>query len=194
MTFEKTRRILVCLLVMSILAIVVVFAQQENQPPPPPQRPGPGGGFNPEQMQARMLERSTTNLKLTAEETKVIMPKIQAIISYRTSMMQELQPLRTDLQDLMSSGKASDKAIKQQLDKIKTKAAEIKKKTDAMENDLKAVLTVQQEAQLTLNGVITNGMAMGFGGGRGPGFGGGRGPGAGGGGRGGNFNRPGQNN
>jgi Spy/CpxP family protein refolding chaperone len=169
MKFTRALKVLTSFLVISLFAAVVLVVAQEQ---PGNARPG---GFDPAQMQARALERSTTNVKLTAEESKVIIPKIEVLINYRFSSMQELQPLRQDLRDLVDSGKATDKTIKLQLDKIKSKAAEIKKKTDDMENGLKAVLTVQQEAQLTLNGVITNGVGgMGFGGGRG-GFGGGRG-------------------
>jgi Spy/CpxP family protein refolding chaperone len=188
MKFNQALKVLVSCLVISLFVGVVLVMAQE-QPPPPP---GGGRNFDPAQMQARMLERSTTNLKLTAEESKVIMPKIEALMNYRFSSMQELQPLRQDLRDLVDSGKATDKAIKQVLDKFKAKATEIKKKTEDMENGLKAVLTVQQEAQLTLNGIITNGVAGGFGGGRGMGgpggFGGGRG------GRGGNNGGGGANN
>lgn len=188
MKFDKTTKVLVSWLVISLFIGVVLAIAQEEPPPPPPsgnQQPGfsagPGsrGGFDPSRFQTRMLEMSTTNVKLTAEEAKVIMPKIEALYNYRFSSMQEIRPLRQDLQDLMESGKASDKAVKQVLDKIKTKAAELKKKSDELENSLKSVLTIQQEAQLTLNGVITNGVTgMGFGGGRmmgGPGGFGGRG-------------------
>ncbi|MFB3895028.1 MAG: hypothetical protein ACE14V_01880 [bacterium] len=189
MQFDKTMKILVSWLVISLFVGVVLVMAQEEPPPPPPtggnQQPavgGPGGfggrgGFDPSRFQTRMLEMSTTNVKLSAEEAKVIMPKIEALMNYRFSSMQEIQPLRQDLRDLMESGKASDKAIKQVLDKMKAKAAEIKKKTDELENNLRAVLTIQQEAQLTMNNVFSSG--MGFGGGRGMGgpggFGGGRG-------------------
>ncbi|MCX7918049.1 MAG: hypothetical protein N3A72_00285 [bacterium] len=174
MKCNRTIKVLTSVLVVSLfIGVVLVMAQEPPPPPSETQRPGPGG-FDPAQFQARMIERSTTNVKLTADEAKVIMPKIEALISYRFSSMQELQPLRQDLRDLLESGKASDKAIKQALDRLKAKAAEIKKKTEELETNLKSVLTIQQEAQLTLNGVITQGLGMGgmgFGGARG-GFGG----------------------
>lgn len=107
-----------------------------------------------------LLTRATSNLKLTTEEAQVIIPKILAILSYQLSASQELQPLRDNLREILYSGKASEITIRQQLDKIKTKTAEIKKKLQTMDLELITVLTFQQEARLTLNGVIYNGIGF----------------------------------
>lgn len=144
-------------------------------------RAGGRGNFDPAQMQERMLDRATTDLNLSEAEAKIIVPKIQKVLAARFANGDDRRTLRDGLRDLLQDPKSSDKAIKQQLDKIKAAEAAVKKTTDAAEADLKSVLTVRQEAQLTEAGLI-NGIG-GFGG-----FGGGRGGrgGPGGGGRGGN--------
>ena len=161
-------------LILTIATTGMLFAQQDNNN----QGRGRGGfgrgNFDPAQMQERMLERTTTDLKMTNQEAKIIVPKIRAILIYRFSSGQDLQPLYQDLADLVNAEKPNEKAILQQLNKIKAKESEIKKKSEAMEEELKKILSVEQEAQLTLRRVVNSSTGFfggGFGGGRG-GFGG----------------------
>lgn len=146
---------------------------------------GGGGNFDPAAMQERQLDRATTNLGLSDAEAKVIVPKIQRLLSARFANLGDMTTLRNGLNDLVQDKKSSDSAVKKQLDKYKSKVNATKKSLEDAEADLKSVLSVKQEAELTLLGII-NSAGGGFGGG---GFGGGRGGnrgGGGGGGRGGN--------
>jgi hypothetical protein len=140
---------------------------------------GGGGNFDPAQMQARILDRATTDLGLKPEEATIIVPKIEKVLSSRFSSFDDMRTLRDGLRDLLQDPKSSDKAVKQQLDKIKALNAQLKKSSEAAEADLKAVLSVRQEAQLTEAGIINGGAGGGGFGGRGgrggPGGGGGRG-------------------
>ena len=169
---------------VSVMGTGLVYAQQDNTNNNRGGRSQGRRNFDPARMQEFMLDRATTDLGLKADEAKVIVPKIQNIIKLRVSTMEEMRPLVDDLRSLLDSQKPSNRAIKQQLDKIKAKANDIKKRMDTAETDLKSVLTVKQEAELMLRGIVTNGVGIGgMGFGRGPGRGGFRGR-----------NRSGQNN
>lgn len=108
--------------------------------------------------QLTLLSQATANLTLTKDEAIIILPKILAILKYRSTASQKLQLLRAKLQELISSGKTTEALLKPPLTIYKMKLAEIERKLTTMEYDLCAVLTFKQEAQLTLNGVLTNGM------------------------------------
>ena len=162
-------------LILAIAICSVVMAQPQRR-----------GNIDPTQMVQMMVDRATTNLGLTADEAQVIIPKIEKILKLRISSSQDIQPLQDDMMTLLNDSKTGDRAIKVQLDKLKAKAADIKKATDAAEKELKDVVTIRQEAQLTMSGILSNGMGMMFGRGLGGGGrGGAGGPGGGGGGRGG---------
>ncbi len=173
--------------VLGLTTCGIVMAQNDGGG-----RGGGRGNFDPAQMQARILDRATTDLGLSNAEAKIIVPKIEKVLSSRFSSFEDMRTLRDGLRDLLQDPKSSDKAVKQQLEKIKALNAQLKKTSEAAEADLKSVLSVRQEAQLTEAGIINGGAGGGFGG-----FGGGRGgrggPG-GGGGRGGPGGNPPPNN
>lgn len=158
-------KVLVTAGLIAVLAIGV--SQGQNNP----NRQG-GQGFNPEQMQERMIGRVTTDLKLTSDEARVVVPKIKKLMQIRFSSRQELMPLSEKLTEALKADKPSTKQIKPILSEIKAKLQKIKTDTEVAEKDLKAVISIEQEARLTLAGILNEGAGMG---GRG-GFGG-RGPG-----------------
>ena len=154
-------------------------------------RPNNGGGFqmmSPERLQEMIMSRATSQMKLDADEAKVIVPKIVAILTLRFSSMQELNPVREELRTAVES--SNQKQVKIKIDQLKAKSAALKKKMDAAEKDLESVITIEQQGQLILAGILTDGSSMG-----GMGFGGPGGPGRmGGGNRGPGGNRGGNNN
>jgi Spy/CpxP family protein refolding chaperone len=177
-------------LASTLLAVLVSFsclaaAQEMGRPPEPPDGGGQRGStqnrpmFDRSRMNEWMLSRATSQMTLTANEAKVIVPKIKKIMDLRFSSMEELRPYQEKLQTSLEAKPVNDKAVKQNLDLLISKAKEIKKKTEAAEEDLKAVLSVRQEAQLVMSGIITEGVSgMGMMGGMGRGMGN-RGPGSG---------------
>lgn len=123
------------------------------------------GQFNPAQMAERQTQRAIENLNLSDEEAAVLVPRIKAIAQHRLQQRQALRPLT---QALRTSVDGEDKAeIKSALDALKAQQNEQKTKAEALEKELVELLTVRQEAQLTIAGVVNSDGSGGFGGRRG---------------------------
>ena len=143
----------------------MISAQQQRR------REGGGGPFggrqmDPEEMLKRQLERIMENMNLPADEAAVLEPMIEKILRTRTDQDTESGKLLEDLQKAMD-----DKSnVSEKLEAFKTKRAEHKKKMEELQKELLEVLTVEQEAQLTILRVVHSegaGGFMRFGGGRG---------------------------
>ncbi len=123
------------------------------------------GQFNPAQMAERQTQRAIEDLNLSAEEAAVLVPRIKAIAQHRLQQRQALRPLT---QALRTSVDGEDKAeIKSALDALKAQQNEQKTKAEALEKELVELLTLRQEAQLTIAGVVNSDGSGGFGGRRG---------------------------
>lgn len=124
------------------------------------------GQFNIAEMVERQTQRAIDNLNLSDEEDAVLVPKIKAIAQHRLEQRQTLRPLT---QALRTSVDGEDKAaIKSALDALKAQQDEQKTKAEALEKELVELLTLRQEAQLTIAGIVnSDGGAGGFGGRRG---------------------------
>jgi hypothetical protein len=120
------------------------------------------GQFNPAQMVERQTQRAIENLNLSDEEAAVLVPRIKAIAQHRLQQRQALRPLT---QALRTSVDGEDKAeIKSSLDALKAQQNEQKTKAEALEKELVELLTVRQEAHLTIAGIVNNdGGFSGFG-------------------------------
>jgi hypothetical protein len=166
--------ILVLVFGLSLTILGVVLAQQDT---------GQAGGnrqnrqnqqqrtpMDPEVMIQQMLGRTLEPLKLSDEETKVLKPKIEAIMRIRMTQSQETRTLVNSLREAINA-KDTDK-VKSSLAAIKSKREGNKKKTEAMEKDLTDLLTLDQEALLTVSGIVNSdgggGFFGGFGGPGGP--------------------------
>lgn len=153
-------------LVIGLLVSFVIAQPVDNQSDRQGGRMGGPGGqmgfFDPARMTEMIITRSTTGIPMTAEESKVIVPKIKVLMDLRFNSPRELQTYRDALSEALKQT-GNDKAVKLALDKFKAKCQEIKKKTDAAEADLKSVLTIRQEAELSIRGIISNGVPMGGG-------------------------------
>ena len=120
------------------------------------------GQFNPAQMVERQTERAIENLDLSDEETAVLVPRIKAIAQHRLQQRQELRPFTQALRTSVDSG--DSKQIKAALKTFKAQQAAQKEKAEALEKDLLELLTVRQEAHLTIAGIVNNdGGFSGFG-------------------------------
>ena len=124
------------------------------------------GQFNVAEMVERQTQRAIEGLNLSDEEAAVLVPRIKAIAQHRLQRRQALRPLT---QALCTSVDGEDKAeIKSALDALKAQQNDQKTKAEALEKELVELLTVRQEAQLTIAGVVnSDGGFGGFGGRRG---------------------------
>ncbi len=165
--------LLVFVLVVGLVLTTTYFlsAQQDQGQGRSRQGQGPGGErpqFDPAQMVERMVDRSVEPLNLSADETAVLKPKIKAIFQTRMEQGQQMREVTQSLQTAI--GTKDEAQIKAKLAAVKAKRQENKAKIEAMEKDLVELLTLNQEAQLTVSGVVnSDGGGGGFGGG---GFGG----------------------
>jgi len=110
----------------------------------------------PQQFQRRQMnpEMIMERLNLSEEETAVLKPQIEGIL--QTRMKQSLE-MRELIDALQKSIEAKDDAqIEAKLAEVKAKQKEYKAKIETLENELVKLLTVNQEAQLTILGVINS--------------------------------------
>ena len=116
--------------------------------------------FNIAEMVERQTERAIENLNLSDEETTILTPKVKAIAQHRLQQRQELRPFTQALRTSVDGGDSAQ--IKAALKSFKAQQAAQKKKAETLEKDLVELLTVRQEAQLTIAGIVNN--DSGFGG------------------------------
>ena len=121
---------------------------------------GRRGQFDPAQMVERQTQRAIEDLNLSEEEATILVPKVKAIAQHRLQQRQELRPFTQALRTSVDDGDSSQ--IKAALKSFKAYQAAQKEKADALEKDLVELLTVRQEAQLTIAGIVNN--DSGFGG------------------------------
>lgn len=137
---------------------------------------GPGGGnFDPAQMRQRMMDRMKEQLGATDDEWKVLLPKLEKVMEAQrnarggafggmmggrggrggdqaptTTLGKAAQELRATLEN--KDAKADDIAAK--LKAYRTARDEAQAELAKAQKDLKEVLTLRQEAQLTLSGTL----------------------------------------
>ena len=124
------------------------------------------GQFNIAEMVERQTERAIENLNLSDEETTILVPRIKAIAQHRLQQRQELRPFTQALRTSVDGGDRAQ--IKAALKSFKAHQAAQKEKTEALEKELVELLTVRQEARLTIAGIVNSDSGFsGFGGRRG---------------------------
>ena len=140
-------------------------------------RPRPGMASRIEQFRQRMAERLRERLGATEEEWKVIQPLLQDVLQKQRvldrarmamrmamfmregrprggRMMEALpEPVRA-LERVLQNKNASPKEIKARLDAFRKWRAEKEKELKQARERLRQVLTVRQEAQLVLLGIL----------------------------------------
>ena len=122
--------------------------------------------FDPAQMAERQTQRAIEDLNLSDEEAAVLVPRIKAVAQHRLQQRQELRPFAQALRTSVDSG--DNKQIKAALKTFKAQQAAQKEKAETLEKELVELLTLRQEAQLTVAGVVNNDSGFGgFGGRRG---------------------------
>ena len=135
-------------------------------------RGGDRGGFDRSQIMERIMDRYRENLGFSVAEWKVVQPKVQAVMENRISgasgMMSMFGGSRrgrggdssaektptSELRDLLEKDDASKGDIKVKLAAYRKdrKAREVKLKK--AQEDLRQLLTIKQEAQAVLAGLL----------------------------------------
>ena len=118
------------------------------------------GQFDPAQMAERQTQRAIEGLNLSDEEAAVLVPRIKAIAQHRLQRRQELRPFTEALRTAVDG--EDNAQIKAALKSFKAQQAAQKTTVKALETELVELLTVRQEAQLTIAGIVNN--DSGFGG------------------------------
>jgi len=159
----------------------------------PPQGPG-GPQFDPAQMRQMMEQRMREMLGATAEEWKVLGPRVMKVqeLSRQSAgggpgmmfgpmgrrgtggpgmggpgsdrpggrgmgmnrELTEVEKIQEELQTLLENTAATPEQIKQQVTKLRAAREKAKQELAKAQQDLRQVLTVRQEAQLILMGML----------------------------------------
>ena len=180
---EMTRPLTLIFIVGFVLTSAYYISAQEDTRPDRSNRGEQGRGnrggeqrgqFNLEEMVERQTQRTIEEMNLSEDEKTVLVPRIKAITEHQIERRRDLRPLVEALRTVVDSG--DNAKIKSALDALKAKQSQQKTKSDSLQAGVVELLTVRQEAQLTIAGIVNNsGGFGGFGGRRGrPGGGDGR--------------------
>lgn len=148
-----------------LMAAYVISAQQGGG------ARGQGGQqrrqFDPEQMMDRRIQNIMEELNLPEEEAAVLKPRIESLLRTRMDQSREIGESIEALRQAIDAKDAGQ--IKAKLDEVKAKRKEHREKTETLEKELVELLTLEQEAQLTVSGVVnSDGFGFPRGGFRGP--------------------------
>ena len=169
---EMTRPLTPIFIVGFVLTSAYYISAQEDTRPDRSNRGEQGRGnrggeqrgqFNLEEMVERQTQRAIKELNLSEDEKTVLVPRIKAITEHQIGRRRDLRPLVEALRTAVDSG--DNAKIKSALDALKAKQSQQKTKSDSLQAGVVELLTVRQEAQLTIAGIVNN--SGGFGGRRG---------------------------
>ena len=133
-------------------------------------RGGDRGGFDRSQFMERIMDRYRENLGFSVAEWKVVQPKVQAVMDNRISgasgMMSMFGGSRrgrdsstektptSELRDLLEKDDASKGDIKAKLAAYRADRKAREAKLNKAQEDLRQLLTLKQEAQAVLSGLL----------------------------------------
>jgi hypothetical protein len=169
----KTTAVVVC-----CLLTMAARAQEKPAPPSPADTP-PGNiendaqgprprraNFNPADVQARRMSRLRERFEVTDDaEWQLISDRITKVMELRRSVLAGGMRQRTDTnaaqgnpeQDALSTAvtdKLPDAEVKARLERLRAARKESEAKLDQAREDLRAVLTIRQEAIAVLAGIL----------------------------------------
>jgi len=165
---------------VSVIAVSLVFAAEESRPVPPgPDGQGGPGGFDRTAMQERMMERMKEQMGATDEEWAVIKPRLSEVMELaqetraggmmrgpgrgRRGTDQEVEEeeetsavekAASALQQILENDEASTAEIKAKLTALRSAREKAKQKLAEAQEKLREVLTLKQEAQLVMVGML----------------------------------------
>ena len=162
---RKLNHLLVFVLVIGLVltSVHIISAQQQDR-----RQRGTGQQrrqMDPAERLNLMLERTMGQLNLSEEETAVLQPMIKGLMEERMKQSTKRRELITALQEAIDA--KNSEQVQAKLKEIKDlRQKKHKEKTDKMEKKLVELLTVVQEAQLTVAGLVnSDGSGFQFGGG-----------------------------
>lgn len=135
-------------------------------------RGGDRGGFDRSQFMDRIMDRYRENLGFSVAEWKVVQPKVQAVMDNRISgasgMMSMFGGSRrgrggsssdektpsSELRDLLEKGNPAKSEIKAKLAAYRTERKAREAKLKKAQENLRQLLTIKQEAQAVLAGLL----------------------------------------
>lgn len=157
---KRLNQILTCLVIISFFLLstnMLIAQQQQERRDRQPRMQGPQ--MNLEQIMERRMQQIIERLKLSNEESAILKPKIEALMSLRMEQGREMRDLISNLQKAIDAKDTNQ--MKASLNAIKAKREEQRRKLEQAENEITELLTIEQEANLTILGVINS---DGFGG------------------------------
>jgi Spy/CpxP family protein refolding chaperone len=179
MNRRKFNRLLAFMLVVGLVLTTayVISAQQSERRQRPEGQQQQRPQMDPAEMMKQRVEQIMKALNPSEEEAAVLKPKIEGLLQTRIDQSRETRNLIDALRKAIEA--KDDAQIEAKLSEVKAKRKEHKANIEKLENELIELLTVKQEAQLTVSGVInSDGFGSFFGNRRGPAGGGGGQPGA----------------
>ena len=135
-------------------------------------RGGDRGGFDRSQIMERIMDRYRENLGFSVAEWKVVQPKVQAVMDNRISSASGMMSMfggsrrgrggdsttektpTSELRDLLEKDDASKGDIKAKLAAYRADRKAREAKLKKAQEDLRQLLTIKQEAQAVLAGLL----------------------------------------
>ena len=156
-------------IILSLAMVSIIIAQQPGGDRNRPNRQQERQQFDPAEMMNRRVNQIMEQLKPSADEAAVLKPMIESILQTRMTQSTEMRELVNGLREAVNA-KDTEK-IKSSLANIKAKREANRLKMEQMGKGLAELLTLEQEASLTVAGVVNSdgmgGFIGGFGGGPG---------------------------
>ena len=163
---RKIKQMLVFVLVVGLVltSVHIISAQMQDR-----RQRGTGQQqrrqMDPAQMMERILERTMEPLNLSEEEGAVLQPMIKGLLQKRMDQGIKRREAVNALREAINAKDAEK--VKVKLTEIKAMRKKHREESDKLEKELTELLTLVQEAQLTVSGAINaDGSGMQFGGGR----------------------------
>jgi len=173
------RRTMLALIAAAVAGSCWLSTALSQQDPPPQGRQGRQGRrqrMTLEQMRQRMAERMRERLGASEEEWTVLGPKIEKVQQVQRASrggfgfrfrgrrprggeqpareQSEVQKKTAALQSLLDDENSSPRAIKAALDALRAARAKAAQQLEAARKELRAVVTVRQEAVLVLMNIL----------------------------------------
>ena len=101
----------------------------------------------------RLLLKAENVLLLTEDEKKVVIPRVDAVISTRETFREVRREQRKNLSQAVRAGAKADE-VRERLHLLREKLADLEKTLRKAEEDLRELVTIDQEARLVAIGIL----------------------------------------
>lgn len=101
----------------------------------------------------RLLLKAENALLLTPDEKKVVLPKVDAVISLREKMRENRREQRRGLSQAVRSGAKEDE-VRERLHSLRAQQKDLEEKIAKAEDELRELVTIDQEARLVAIGIL----------------------------------------